>query len=110
MAGKAFRLYTVDAYESLEEHTRPEIARTNLAEVVLKLKALGVDDVLNFSFLSPPPKLALLRSLQSLHLLGALDNHGHVTQHIGSLMSRLPLEPTLSRILIAALETGWQCT
>lgn len=107
--GKAFRLYTLESYEALEEHTKPEILRTSLAEVVLKLKSLGVDDVLGFDFLNPPPTAALLRSLQLLHLLGALDGEGHITNGIGRQMSQLPLEPTLSRMLIAAMAAGSNC-
>ena len=104
--GKAFRLYTVDTYHSLEENTQAEIARTNLAEVVLKLKATGIDDVLRFDFLSPPPRLALLRSLETLYVLGALNDEGHITHPIGRRMSRLPLEPCLSRVLLAAFDQG----
>ena len=104
--GKAFRLYTVETYHSLEENTQAEIARTNLAEVVLKLKATGIDDVLRFDFLSPPPRLALLRSLETLYVLGALSDEGHITHPIGKRMSRLPLEPCLSRVLLAAFDQG----
>lgn len=104
--GKVFRLYTSESYQSLETYSRPEIVRANLAEVVLKLKMMGIEDILNFDFITPPPKLALIRSLQILHNLGALDNEGRVTNGIGSKMSRFPLEPMLSRMLIEGLETG----
>ena len=54
--GKCFRLYTEEAFWGLEEATVPEIKRSNLASVVLQLKALGVDDVAGFDFLDPPPR------------------------------------------------------
>lgn len=53
--GKCYRLFTESAYEGLAKQTVPEIQRTNLAPVVLQLKALGIDDVLHFDFISAPP-------------------------------------------------------
>ena len=64
--GKAFRLYTEAAFESLEPTTLPEIQRSNLGSVVLQLKALGIEDVPRFDFMDPPPLAALLRSLELL--------------------------------------------
>jgi ATP-dependent RNA helicase DHX8/PRP22 len=54
--GKCFRLYTVQAFEKLEDTTVPEIKRCNLASVVLQLKALGIDDVLGFDFMDKPSR------------------------------------------------------
>jgi ATP-dependent RNA helicase DDX35 len=53
--GKCYRLFPEEAFESLNKQTVPEIQRTNLAPVVLQLKALGIDDVLHFDFISAPP-------------------------------------------------------
>ena len=72
-AGAAFRLYTEEAFhEELPETTAPEILRSNLGAVVLQLKALGVDDILAFEFIDPPPRAAVLRALEMLFALGAL--------------------------------------
>lgn len=54
----------------------PEIQRTNLANVVLLLKSLNVDDILTFGFMDPPPKANILNSMYQLWILGALDNTG----------------------------------
>ena len=54
--GKCFRLYTEDSFWGLEDVSVPEIKRSNLASVVLQLKALGVEDVVGFDFLDPPPR------------------------------------------------------
>lgn len=59
--GKAYRLYTEASFSELPPATPPEILRTNLASVVLQLKALGVSDVLGFDFLDPPPRAAIIR-------------------------------------------------
>lgn len=72
--GKAYRLYTERAFDDLEPTTLPEIQRTNLCSVVLQLKALGINDVLGFDFMDAPPRAAILRSLELLLALGALDS------------------------------------
>jgi len=69
---------------------------------------MGIDDVLKFCFISQPPKHTLLRSLESLHMLGALDDEGSITHDLGRTMVGLPLDPTLARILIAACNTGME--
>jgi len=61
-AGKCFRLYTAWAYKhELEDNTIPEIQRINLGNAVLTLKALGIDDLVHFDFLDPPPHETLVR-------------------------------------------------
>jgi ATP-dependent RNA helicase DHX8/PRP22 len=90
--GKCFRLYTESSFHALAPATRPEILRANLGGVVLQLKALGVSDVLAFPLLDPPPRAALLRSLELLYALGALDDAGALTRS-GTAMARFPLEP-----------------
>jgi len=75
--GKCFRLYTKWAfYNDLPESTTPEIQRTNLTSVVLLLKSLGINDLLNFEFLDPPSPDMLIRSLEQLYALGALNDKG----------------------------------
>ncbi|GFR51843.1 hypothetical protein Agub_g14310, partial [Astrephomene gubernaculifera] len=56
--GKAYRLYTEADFGQLEATTPPEITRCNMSSVVLQLKAMGIDDVVNFDFMDPPPKTA----------------------------------------------------
>jgi ATP-dependent RNA helicase DHX8/PRP22 len=81
--GKAFRLYTEDAFAALPPTTPPEITRVNLGSVVLQLKALGVSDVAGFDFMDPPPQGAVIRSLELLYALGALDSTGQLTPDTG---------------------------
>lgn len=78
--GKCFRLYTAYAYQhELEDNTVPEIQRTNLGNVVLLLKSLGINDLVNFDFMDPPPHETMLRSLEQLYALGALNDRGELT-------------------------------
>lgn len=73
----ARRLYTQSAYKNeMLITTIPEIQRTNLANVVLLLKSLGVQDLLLFHFMDPPPEDNMLNSMYQLWILGALDNTG----------------------------------
>lgn len=71
------RLYTQSAFKNeMLTTTIPEIQRTNLANVVLLLKSLGVQDLLLFHFMDPPPEDNMLNSMYQLWILGALDNTG----------------------------------
>lgn len=74
--GKAFRLFTEASFNQLAATSLPEIQRVNLATVALQLKALGFDDLLAFDFMDQPPTAALLRALETLYALGALDDSG----------------------------------
>lgn len=74
--------------------TVPEIQRSNLANVILYLKVLGVKDVLEFDYIDPPPKDGIINALKVLYALGALDKYGDVTK-IGRRMCDFPLEPCL---------------
>jgi len=76
------RLYTQSAYKNeMLTTTIPEIQRTNLANVVLLLKSLGVQDLLLFHFMDPPPEDNMLNSMYQLWILGALDNTGWSFEH-----------------------------
>ncbi|TEB18488.1 nucleoside tri phosphatase, partial [Perkinsus sp. BL_2016] len=85
----------------MDENTIPEIQRTNLGNVVLLLKRLGINDLLNFDFLDPPPAETLLKALESLYSLGALNDHGELTK-LGRKMAEFPLDPMLSKTVIAS--------
>nr|XP_012610552.1 probable ATP-dependent RNA helicase DHX35 isoform X3 [Microcebus murinus] len=69
-SGKCYRLYTEEAFDKLPESTVPEMQRSNLAPVILQLKALGIDNVLRFHFMSPPPAQSMVQALELLYALG----------------------------------------
>ncbi|XP_067934031.1 pre-mRNA-splicing factor ATP-dependent RNA helicase PRP16-like [Watersipora subatra] len=102
--GQAYRLYTERAYKNeLLLNTVPEIQRTNLANVVLLLKSLGVQDLLQFHFMDAPPQDNILNSMYQLWVLGALDNTGSLTT-LGRKMVEFPLDPALSKMLNVSVE------
>lgn len=104
--GKCFRLYTKHAYLSeMDDSTTPEIQRTNLCSVVLQLKALGIEDLLGFDFLDPPPTELLIKSLNQLYALQALNSNGQLTK-AGRQMAEFPADPMLAKALIAATQEG----
>jgi ATP-dependent RNA helicase DDX35 len=105
--GKCFRLYTEKVFsEVLEEASVAEVQRSNLAPVILQLKALGIDNVARFDFVTPPPAELIVRALELLYSLGALDEYARLTRPLGIRMAELPLDPMLSRTLLASVEMG----
>lgn len=106
-AGKCYRLYTEATYNSLPEATVPEIQRSNLAPIVLQLKALGIDNVLRFDYLTPPPSELIIRGLELLYSLGALDDYAKLTRPLGLRMAELSIEPMMARVLLSA--SGFRC-
>ncbi|KAF8979359.1 hypothetical protein BGZ46_005524 [Entomortierella lignicola] len=106
--GMCFRLYTKWAYlNELEENTVPEIQRINLNSVVLTLKSLGINDIIGFDFMDPPPAETLMRALEQLYALGALNDKGQLTK-LGRRMAEFPGDPMLAKTLIMAEK--YHCT
>lgn len=102
--GKCFRLYTEAAFKKeLIEQTYPELLRSNLANTVLELKKLGVDDLVHFDWMDPPAPETLMRALEELNYLVCLDDEGELTT-MGRLASSFPLDPALAVMLISSPE------
>nr|XP_016451125.1 PREDICTED: pre-mRNA-splicing factor ATP-dependent RNA helicase DEAH10-like isoform X1 [Nicotiana tabacum] len=103
--GKCYRLYQESFFEKLTDSTLPEIKRCDLSNVVLQLKALGIDDVINFDFIEKPDRTAIVNSLWSLYLLGAVTEENKLSD-VGYQMAKLPLDPVYSKALIVASQFG----
>ncbi|TDZ15615.1 Pre-mRNA-splicing factor ATP-dependent RNA helicase prp22 [Colletotrichum orbiculare MAFF 240422] len=102
--GKCFRLYTEAAYQSeMLPTTIPEIQRQNLSHVILMLKAMGINDLLHFDFMDPPPINTMLTALEELYALSALDDEGLLTR-LGRKMADFPMEPSLAKVLIISID------
>lgn len=106
--GKCFRLYTEEAFSTLSAHTTPEVQRSNLAWMILQLKALGIDQVMTFDFIAQPSAEALMRGLELLYALGALDDRCRLTPDLGEKMAEFPVEPRLAKLLLASFD--FHCT
>ncbi|GMN54391.1 hypothetical protein TIFTF001_023514 [Ficus carica] len=102
--GKCYRLYLESKFWEFDESTTPEIKRCNLSNVVLQLKALGVEDIVEFDFIEKPSRSAIVKSLEQLFLLGALTGEYKLSDPVGRQMSQLPLDPIYSKALILASE------
>ncbi|CAN9306963.1 unnamed protein product [Alternaria alternata] len=87
----------------------PELARSNLAPVILQLLNLGITNVVRFDYLSPPPSALVTRALDMLYSLGALDAHARLTKPFGMRLAELPLEPMLGRAVLKAAEPEFGC-
>ncbi|RMD43535.1 hypothetical protein DV735_g1591, partial [Chaetothyriales sp. CBS 134920] len=104
--GKCFRLYTEAAYQSeMLPTTIPEIQRQNLSTTILMLKAMGINDLLHFDFMDPPPTNTMLTALEELYALSALDDEGLLTR-LGRKMADFPMDPGLAKVLITSVDAG----
>lgn len=103
--GICLRLYSQEDFESRDAYTTPEIRRTNLASVVLRTKTLRLGPLEEFPLLDPPRPEAIREGTQTLVELGALDDDHELTD-IGWTLGRLPVDPRVGRIILAADQFG----
>lgn len=104
--GKCYRLYTESAFHNeMPPTTIPEIQRINLGTTTLNMKAMGINDLLSFDFMDPPSPQALISAMEQLYSLGALDEEGLLTK-LGRKMAEFPLDPPLSKMLLASVDLG----
>ncbi|KAK9246939.1 putative ATP-dependent rna helicase dhx8 [Lipomyces tetrasporus] len=104
--GKCYRLYTEAAYQTeMQPNTVPEIQRQNLSHTILMLKAMGINDLLHFDFMDPPPTNTMLSALEELYALSALDDEGLLTR-LGRKMADFPMDPGLAKVLLASVDYG----
>ena len=100
-AGVCIRLFSEEDFNSRTEFTDPEIVRSNLAAVILRMAALKLGDVAAFPFLEMPDSRYINDGFQVLLELGAVNEHNGLTK-LGEQMARLPIDPKIARILLAA--------
>ena len=99
--GICIRLYGEQDFEARSEFTDPEILRSSLANVILRMLDLKLGDVTQFPFIEPPPDKAIRDGLLLLQELGAVDDRQGLTR-LGRDLARLPLDPRLGRMVLAA--------
>ena len=104
-AGVCVRLYDEADFNARPPFTDPEILRSSLAGVILRMKSLRLMDVENFPFIEPPPAKAISDGYALLQELGALDDDNRLTR-VGEALSKLPLDPRIGRMLVAARDLG----
>ncbi|WP_304335607.1 helicase-related protein, partial [Conchiformibius steedae] len=100
-AGVCIRLYSQEDFEQRPPFTDPEIIRSNLAAVILRMAALKLGDVAAFPFLEAPDQRYINDGFQVLQELGAVNDKNQLSK-TGEQMSRLPIDPKISRMLLAA--------
>jgi ATP-dependent helicase HrpA len=101
--GICIRLYDEADFAARPRFTDPEIVRSSLAGVILRMQSLGLGSVEDFPFLEAPPKRAIADGWQLLNELGASDEQNAITR-IGHELARLPLDPRIGRMILAARE------
>ncbi len=100
-AGICIRLYDEEDFAARDEFTDPEILRSSLASVILRMKALKIGDVEDFPFLEPPPPRMIADGYQLLAELGAVDDENQLTD-VGWQLAKFPIDPRISRMILAA--------
>jgi ATP-dependent helicase HrpA len=103
--GVCVRLYSADDYDNREAYTTPEIRRTNLASVILQTKTLRLGTLTEFPLLDPPRPESIREGMRTLIELGAIDDRHELTE-IGWKLGRMPVDPRVGRIILAAHENG----
>ncbi len=104
-SGICIRLYSEEDFDNRPEYMLPELQRSNLAEVILQMIALKLGAPADFPFIDPPHGNAIREGYQLLKELGAITSDMTLTK-IGRIMADLPIDPCISRIIIAALENN----
>ena len=99
--GVCIRLYDEAEFAERPRFTTPEIQRSSLAAVILRMKALGLDSIEQFPFIEPPPGKAIADGYQLLTELGAVDDRNALTP-LGRELARLPLDPRIGRMILEA--------
>jgi ATP-dependent helicase HrpA len=105
-AGVCFRLYSEEDFNQRAPYTEPEILRSSLAGVILRMKALQLGEIDVFPFLEAPLPRAISDGYQLLAELGALDATSRELTRVGRELAKLPLDPKIGRMLLAAREYG----
>lgn len=104
-AGVCIRLYSEQDYVARDEYTDPEILRSSLANVILRMKALGLTQIEAFPFVQAPPGKAISDGYHLLQELGALDDSNQLTE-IGRSLAKLPIDPKVARMILGARDLG----
>ena len=102
--GKCYRLYTeAEMNKTMNANTLPEVLRTNLSSFLLTLKALGIQNVLAFDLMTLPSVPALCQGLESLYILGAIDDQTNLTP-TGTIMAEFPTDPQVSKMMLESIQ------
>ena len=104
-SGIAVRLYSEEDFNARPLFTTPEILRTSLADVILRMKSLGLGDVQDFPFIEPPSTRMIEDGYRQLFELGAVDDDKELTT-LGWKLAKFPIDPAVARMLLAAEREG----
>ncbi|KAG8824804.1 hypothetical protein FRC17_009027, partial [Serendipita sp. 399] len=102
--GVCYRLYTSSVFEQLPKSTSPEVTRVDLTTPILQLKALGIDNLMKFEWVTPPPSESVLRAMESLVNAGMLGKEDARLTEVGAKVAEVPVDISVARMLWASKE------
>ncbi|PPQ98819.1 hypothetical protein CVT24_003373 [Panaeolus cyanescens] len=105
--GICYRLYPMSMFQTLPASIPPEISRSDLLTTLLQLKALGINDLLKFEWVTAPPAETVLRTLERLHSHGIIDDSGQLTR-LGEQISEFPVDTSIAKMLL--ISKDFQCS
>ncbi|KAF9052798.1 P-loop containing nucleoside triphosphate hydrolase protein [Panaeolus papilionaceus] len=105
--GICYRLYPLSMFQTLPASIPPEISRSDLLTTILQLKALGINDLVKFDWVTAPPAETILRTLERLHSHGIVDDNGQLTM-IGEQISEFPVDTSIAKMLLVSKD--FQCS
>ncbi len=103
--GVCVRLYSSEDFDGRETYTDPEIKRTNLASVILKMLSMDMGDIEDFPFIDPPDHRQINDGFKLLEELGATDKQRRLTT-VGKILAKMPVDPRLARMIVEAKQRG----
>lgn len=103
--GKCYRMLTRENFERRARFTTPEILRSNLSSLVLRMEDVGIDP-LSFDFIDSPDRTAIISAYELLVVLGAINKENRTITELGRKMAQLPLEPILARMVLESIKHG----
>ncbi|MFN3168035.1 MAG: ATP-dependent RNA helicase HrpA [Phycisphaeraceae bacterium] len=104
--GVCVRLYSEEDFRGRDAFTTPEIARSNLASVILQIETLRFGAIEDFPFIDPPRPSMVRDGYKTLHELGALSDDGEQVTELGRRLSKMPVDPRVARMVLAGADEG----
>ena len=107
--GECYRIYTKEGYDTMPERVPPEILRIDLSNMILKLKGLGIGDIISFDMLDAPQEYSLVKALENLYAFGLMSLNAELTPE-GSKVSELSFDIKAATMILNSFDPRFGCS